>query len=72
MIFSNKFSVIHCPSLEVPEYGKISTQETQYKVQVNYACNDGYELNTTENSKECQSNRQWLPDEAIACQSKLN
>ena len=55
----------------MPEHGKISTEETQYQVQVNYSCDVGYELNSTENSKVCQSNAQWLPDESVSCQSNF-
>ena len=55
----------------MPEHGNITTEETQYKVQVKYSCDAGYELNTTENSKECQSDRQWFPDENISCKSKV-
>ena len=63
--------VINCPSLEVPEYGSISTVETEYQTRVNYSCNMGYELNTTEISKVCQSDGQWMPDETVSCQSML-
>ena len=62
--------VIHCPSLEVPEYGNISTQEAQYQIKVNYSCDLGYELNSTEDSKVCRSDGQWFPHEDVTCQSK--
>ena len=72
IIFSLIIPVIHCPALEVPEHGNTLTEETQYQVQVNYSCDVGYELNTTENSKVCQFDRQWLPDESVSCQSMFD
>ena len=64
------FSVTHCPVLDTPENGNISNSDTEYLTEVTYACDVGYEMNATNDTKVCQSSGKWDPEEDVNCSSK--
>ena len=66
-----EFLVVHCPILEIPANGNIARNNTEYLTEVTYTCDVGYELNTTNDTKFCQSSGKWNPEEDVACLSKL-
>ena len=69
-IFLYHILAIHCPILQVPENGNISSSDTQYQTEVTFSCDEGYELNTSNDTKVCQSSEEWDPKVNISCSSK--
>ena len=66
----SKFLVVRCLSLQVPENGNLSKNDTEYLTEVTYTCGVGYELNTTNVTTVCQSSGKWNPEEDVSCSSK--